>query len=159
MTPTEKDAWKQFWAIILCAVSLYMVLAAIFPRQAQAEEPTLWITSGMWSQHPNEDHYHYNQTNYGWGLAYENGNHTWVAGRYDNSLNQDSKYIGVINQPWRYRDLRFGYLAGFVSGYTKTPKFQMAVAPVVSYEYQNVGFNVIWVPSVVIAVQVKVKVF
>ena len=135
-----------------------LILLTTGIHDAKAGE--LWLTTGMWSQHPNQDHYHYNQTNYGIGLAYEvNPNLTYVVGEYENSLYQNSKYFGITNETYRIGDMHVGYLAGFVSGYTKTPKFQPMVAPMASYEYRGVGINLIWIPSVVTAIQLKVKVF
>lgn len=146
-----------FWlAVIFVAYVVILVTTGIHDAKAG----DLWITTGMWSQHPNQDHYHYNQTNYGIGIAYEvNHNLTYVAGEYENSLYQNSKYFGITNEPYRIGGAHIGYLAGFVSGYTKTPKFQPMVAPMASYEYKGVGINLIWVPSVVTAIQLKLKVW
>lgn len=149
-------AIRTFLAALLFSILAGLMLGA-FAQSAQADDE-LWLTSGMWSRHPNEDHYHYNQHNVGIGLAYTTGNqYTFVMGEYDNSLRQHSEYIGIINQPYTWGHWHFGYLAGFVSGYTKTPKFYPAVAPVVTLQYKYVGINLIVVPSVVTAVQVKVK--
>ena len=142
-------------------MSAFLILAALFPQTAQAEEPSVWVMSGMWSVHPNEDYYHYNQKNSGWGLAYEDHDHdhTYIVGDYFNSVRQDSKYIGMIHDPWSVGPVRFGYMAGLISGYSTSPRYIPVAAPMASYEYRGIGLNFVWVPSVVVAVQLKVKVW
>lgn len=132
-----------------------LALALALPLYANADD--LWVSTGLWSRHPNEDHYKYNQHNVGIGLSYEKNNYAFVLGEYDNSLRKHSDYIGVINYPYNLGPVRFGYLAGFVSGYTERPQFMPAVAPVVSYEYRSIGVNFVIIPSVVTAVQLKFK--
>lgn len=139
-------------------ILLLIFLSACSTCLADEPKDSLWLTSGMWSRHPNEDHYHYNQHNMGIGLSYEHNNYNFVLGEYDNSLRQHSDYIGIINHPWSVGQVKLGYLAGFVSGYSVHPQFMPAVAPVASYEFDNrIGVNLVVVPSVVTAIQVKVR--
>lgn len=119
----------------------------------------LWVTSGMWSRHNNEDHYHYRQNNTGLGLAYETPKYTFVVGEYDNSIKQHSDYFGVMHTPLKIGPVKIGYFAGLISGYTKNVKFFPMAAPMATYEYKGIGINFIWVPSVVAAVQLKIKVW
>lgn len=149
--------WARYLIVVLGVAALGIAIG-LWLTPAKADDG-LWITSGMWSRHPNEQHYQYNQHNVGIGLAYQRGNYNLVAGEYDNSLRHHSNYLGIINQPYSLGPVRIGYLAGFVSGYTKTPAFAPAVAPVLSYEYRKVGINLIVIPSVVTAIQLKIKVW
>lgn len=141
------------------AVGFLIVGSFLYPHLVHADE--LWVTSGMWSHHNNEDHYHYQQDNTGLGLAYKSDRfkYTFIAGEYLNSLDHHANYFGIINQPWSCGPVRIGYATGFVSGYTKTPRYEFAFAPMATYEFHGVGMNLIWVPSVVVAAQFKLRVW
>lgn len=134
-----------------------IVSSFLYPRLAKADE--LWITSGMWSRHNNEDYYHYKQNNSGIGLSYKHNDYDFVVGEYDNSIRKHSNYLGMIDTPLKCGQFRFGVFAGAVSGYTRNVKYFPVAAPVMVYEYHGIGVNFIWVPSVVASVQLKIKVW
>lgn len=144
-------------AVVSLIVAFLLTLG--LARLASADDGEVWVTSGMWSHHMNEDAHHYNQDNYGMGLQYERGHYSLVAGRYFNSLYHESTYVGMMDEPWRVWKARVGFAAVLVSGYTRTPRYEPAIAPAASLEFGHVGVNIIWVPSIVVAVQVKLRVW
>jgi len=141
--------------LILAFLTFIMVA---YSYKANADD-SIWITSGLWSRHPNEGYYKYNQHNVGIGIAYQTGAYTYTFGEYNNSLFKHSDYAGIITYPYSIGPVQIGYFAGAVSGYASSPKFYPAAAPMVSYEYHSFGINLIVIPSVVTALQLKIKVW
>ncbi len=138
--------------------SLVMALLIIFLcKPALAAEDSLWVTSGLRSWHTNEGYWHYRQNNDGIGLSYEMPHEiNIVAGTYMNSDNNRTNYLGAIYQPVDFFGVHLGVLGGFFSGYTSA-RLTTPLIPMASYEYRRVGINLFWVPSIVMALQLKVK--
>lgn len=98
----------------------------------------------------------YNENN--WGLGFEHTlTDSWraAAGIYRNSTRHDTVYVGGIYAPIRDYGFRVGAVLGLATGYNHSvvPLF----FPTLSYEYRDVGVNIILVPSSVVGLQLKWK--
>jgi hypothetical protein len=75
---------------------------------------------------------------------------TWsaTAGRYINSDNANSSYVGAYYQPWIVSGVKLGVVAGAFNGYPKALNggWFPAVLPVATLESGKFGLNVAWVP-------------
>jgi hypothetical protein len=133
------------------------LLVAFFCRPARAADDSLWVMTGFNSWHTNEGHWHNRQNNDGIGLSYEMPHDlNIVAGTYIDSNNNRSNYLGATYEPVDILGIHVGVLGGYVSGYSFA-KIIPPVIPTASYEYRRVGINLIWVPTVVTAVQLKIR--
>ena len=78
--------------------------------------------AGNWSVQLNGLSYHYdrsldlNEVNTGLGASYENGHLLTTGGWYKNSYSRTTVYA-FTGPTWRWHGVRFGVLAGVVSGY------------------------------------------
>ena len=112
----------------------------------------LWISPGMVSYHFDRD-MGFNESNEGLGIEYEiDKNWSFAAGRFKNSEYNHSNYITVAYQPIQAHGFKLGVVGGIMDGYmgidnklNKDP-FPMLL-PVVSYEYKNVGVNLMVIPE------------
>lgn len=145
------DTTRSFAALAI------VVLITCFCMPASAADDSLWVMTGFNSWHNNEGHWHNRQNNDGIGLSYEMPHDlNIVAGTYIDSNNKRSNYLGATYQPLDILGIHLGVLGGYVSGY----RFVSVIPPVIpfaSYEYRRVGINLIWVPTVLTAVQLKIK--
>ncbi len=131
---------KVFWA--LCCP---MALTAV---NAQQSTQQLWVNVGFYSRHFDQDK-GLRDANPGLGFEYRfHPNWSATAGRFINSNNRDSHYIGAYFQPWRAGSWRFGVVGGAFNGYPNANNggWFPAVLPVATWESDQVGMNVIFVP-------------
>ena len=127
----------------------------------------LWLNPGFLSYHWQRDK-DLNGDNYGIGADYR---FTTVlsatAGEFYNSNRETSKYAGIYYQPIALGPVRFGAALGGFNGYPneKNGGWFLAAIPVLSYEYERVGLNLMIVPSYKdrlygsLSFQLKLKVF
>lgn len=148
---------KLQWFLLIIWLLVAVMLGLLLYNSARADE--LWITSGFWSDHTNESAHRYNQNNTGWGVEYKTQELSYIAGEYDNSIFRNARYAGVVYEPWSVADINVGISGGLISGYSRKFAAVPVAAPSASFEFHGIGFNAIWVPSVVVAVQLKVKVW
>jgi hypothetical protein len=132
-----------------------LAFAMLLSMTATAQEPGLqiWITPGMISDHGSEQH-DYNEKNTGFGVeAFITPRHGLVAGRFENSNYEHSRYIGYH---WRPLQLPLGGLrlsAGMafalVDGYSDVNDGRPfpAVLPAVSAEFWRLGAHLIYVAN------------
>ena len=121
---------------------------------AQAETGTgfeakrLWVNGGFYSAHFDTDKGLRN-ANPGLGLEYR-WNEDWSAttGRFINSDNMHSSYVGAYYQPWTVSGWKLGVVGGVFNGYPKAFNggWFPAVLPVASWEGERFGLNVALVP-------------
>ncbi len=141
----------------LTATTVVALLIAILFRSALADDDSLWVTTGLRSWHTNEGYWHYRQNNDWLGLSYEMPHDiNVVAGTYMNSDYNRTNYLGAMYQPLNLFGVHVGLLGGFFSGYTSA-RLTTPLIPMASYEYRRVGVNLFWIPSIVTALQLKVK--
>lgn len=122
-----------------------MALTAV---NAQQSTQQLWVNVGFYSRHFDQDK-GLRDANPGLGFEYRfHPNWSATAGRFINSNNRDSHYIGAYFQPWRSGSWRFGVVGGAFNGYPNANNggWFPAVLPVATWESDQVGMNVIFVP-------------
>ena len=131
-------------ACLLCAG----VAGLMSPAHAQFDAKRLWVNAGFYSAHFDTDQGLRN-ANPGLGFEYRI-NDTWsaTAGRFINSNNANSSYVGAYYQPWSFAGVKLGVVAGAFNGYPKAFNggWFPAVLPVATLESGNFGLNVALVP-------------
>ena len=115
---------------------------------AELEPARLWLNAGFYSAHFDSDKGLRN-ANPGIGAEYPLDD-TWAltAGRFINSDNAHSNYVGAYYQPWTLAGARLGVVGGAFNGYPKAWNggWFPAVLPVASWEGQHLGLNIVLVP-------------
>lgn len=161
MTRPEKQ-----WILLIYAVAAILFL--FFHPNAFADDETIWLTTGEWSRHnhnvncpyagvPCQEKYRQNNT--GVGFQYDlDKDRSLVAGWYNNSVHRETVYMGMTYAPLHLGRAKFGVMGAMVTGYTEFIPAVPIASIYGSYEYERFGLNVFWLPSVVIAVQLKVKI-
>jgi len=159
----------DFHVLLVIVLGLFMVF---FVMESRADEESLWLTTGEWSRHDhNTDctawttpqcREKYRQNNTGLGIQFNlDADSSFVAGWYNNSVHRESVYMGMTYAPWHIGGAKFGVMGAMATGYTQYG-FPPAI-PIASlygsYEYERFGLNMFWLPTVVVAIQLKVKVF
>ena len=119
-----------------------------FAANAEPDLGKVWINAGFYSAHFDASKGLRN-ANPGLGVEYSLDD-TWslTAGRFINSDNAHSTYLGAYYQPWRLGEWKLGVVGGAFNGYPKAfdGGWFPAVLPVASWEAKNVGINVMLVP-------------
>jgi hypothetical protein len=108
----------------------------------------LWVNAGFYSAHFDQDK-DLRNANPGLGLEYRlNTDWSLTGGRFINSDNAHSSYLGAYYQPWNFAGARWGVVAGAFNGYPKAygGGWFPAVIPVASWERGLLGLNVALVP-------------
>jgi hypothetical protein len=128
---------------------LALVLLACAPlAHAEFEASRLWLNAGFYSAHFDTNKGLRN-ANPGLGFEYKVDD-TWsaTAGRFINSDNAHSSYIGAYYQPWTVAGAKLGVVGGAFNGYPKAFNggWFPAVIPVATWEGQRFGLNVALVP-------------
>lgn len=128
-------------------LALVLLLAAGLAR-ADFDAQRLWLNPGFYSAHFDTDKGLRN-ANPGLGIEYRLDD-TWsaTAGRFINSDDRHSSYIGAYYQPWTFAGARLGVVGGAFNGYPKAFNggWFPAIIPVASWEGQRFGLNVALVP-------------
>jgi hypothetical protein len=116
--------------------------------QAELDTKRLWVNAGFYSAHFDTDKGLRN-ANPGLGFEYKL-NDAWsaTAGRFINSDNANSSYIGAYYQPWTVSGIKLGMVGGAFNGYPKAfdGGWFPAVIPVATWEGERFGMNVALVP-------------
>jgi len=127
-------------------LALLLLLASSVAR-ADVEASRLWLNAGFYSAHFDTDKGLRN-ANPGLGAEYKL-DETWAltAGRFINSNDAHSSYVGAYYQPWTLR-APWGVVGGAFNGYPRAFNggWFPAVIPVASWEGQRFGLNVALVP-------------
>lgn len=120
-----------------------------FSAQADFQADRLWVNAGFYSAHFDTDKGLRN-ANPGLGFEYKLDD-TWstTAGRFVNSNNAHSSYVGVYYQPWRWGSVKLGMVGGAFNGYPKAFEggWFPALIPTASWESAHWGLNMALVPS------------
>ena len=123
-------------------------LLAAGPAHAEIDSSQLWLNAGFYSAHFDRDKGLRN-ANPGLGFEYPlNGNWSATAGRFINSDNRHSSYLGAYYQPWHLGRWKFGGVVGVFNGYPKAfdGGWFPAVLPVATWEGERIGANIAFVP-------------
>ena len=128
-------------------LALVLLTAAGLAR-ADLDSSRLWLNAGFYSAHFDTNKGLRN-ANPGLGFEYKVDD-TWsaTAGRFINSDNAHSSYIGAYYQPWTLAGAKLGVVGGAFNGYPKAFNggWFPAVIPVATWEGPHVGLNVALVP-------------
>jgi hypothetical protein len=148
-----------------------VVSAADTPGYISIAEPKpiseLWLNPGFYSYHFQKDK-GLNNSNFGLGGEYRYTTTSSVMlGFFDNSDRQTSRYVGWCWQPLGLGPFRVGAVVGAIDGYPNMLDggWFAAVIPTASFEYKNIGANLLFVPSYkdrlygAISLQLKFRVF
>jgi hypothetical protein len=115
---------------------------------AQTEASKIWVNAGFYSAHFDTNKGLRNP-NPGIGIEYSLDD-TWslTTGRFTNSDNAHSNYLGAYYQPWHVGAFKLGVVGGAFNGYPKAFNggWFPAVLPVASWESRNLGMNLMLVP-------------
>ena len=128
---------------------LALALLASAPlAQAEFDASRLWLNAGFYSAHFDTGKGLRN-ANPGLGFEYKLDD-SWsaTAGRFINSDNAHSNYIGAYYQPWTVAGAKLGVVGGAFNGYPKAFNggWFPAIIPVATWEGQRFGLNVALVP-------------
>jgi hypothetical protein len=127
----------------------------------------LWLNPGMFSYHFDRER-SFNSRNIGFGAEYRYSTvASFTLGTYRNSYHESSNYMGAYWQPIQLGVFKFGAVAGFFNGYSKTNDggWFPALIPALTYEGERFGVNLLMVPSIPdkvagsLSVQFKFKAF
>jgi hypothetical protein len=131
----------RFWGVLFG-------LLLSFAANAESDLGKVWINAGFYSVHFDANKGLRN-ANPGLGFEYALDD-SWrvTAGRFINSDNAHSNYLGAYYQPWHIGDFKLGLVGGAFNGYPKAFNggWFPAVLPVASLESRNIGLNVMLVP-------------
>lgn len=109
--------------------ALWVCLALALSGSAHADT---WATFGFLSAHSEPG---YNGFNPGLGIEHEIGKRaTVVAGAYENSYSERSRYIGAGLVATTVHDVRLGIVAGVVDGYRDHYRYSEVCDPACHYE-------------------------
>lgn len=127
---------------------LMLGLLACGTANAQLDLSKVWVNPGFYSAHFDANKGLRN-ANPGLGIEYPlDDTLSFTAGRFINSDSAHSTYLGTYYQPWRSGHFKWGVVGGVFNGYPKAfdGGWFPAVLPVVSWESQQLGLNVMLVP-------------
>ena len=116
--------------------------------QAEFQADCLWLNAGFYSAHFDTNKGLRN-ANPGIGAEYTlNANWSLTAGRFTNSNDATSHYVGAYYQPWTYQGVKLGVVGGGFNGYPKAFNggWFPAIIPTATYEGGHWGLNVALVP-------------
>ena len=128
-------------ACLLCASSALTAHADFYAKR-------LWVNAGFYSAHFDTEKGLRN-ANPGIGVEYRiDPQWSATAGRFRNSDNADSSYVGVYYQPWTYAGVQLGGVIGAFNGYPNAFNggWFPAVIPTATLESGHWGLNVALVP-------------
>ncbi len=124
------------------------LLGLSLSAHADLQADRLWVNAGFYSAHFDTDKGLRN-ANPGIGFEYRLDD-TWsaTAGRFRNSNDANSSYVGVYCQPWTWAGMKLGVVAGAFNGYpnAKNGGWFPALIPTASLERGHWGLNVALVP-------------
>lgn len=136
------------WGPCLRAVGLAVLATMGGAAKAEFDASRFWVNTGFYSAHFDTDQGLRN-ANLGIGVEYRIDN-TWsaTAGRFRNSDNANSNYVGAYYQPWTWAGVKLGVVAGAFNGYPNAYKggWFPALIPTASLEGRHWGLNVALVP-------------
>eukprot|EP01034_Spumella_vulgaris_P033835 gene33835-41741_t len=127
----------------LKAVSLALLCTLGGPAKAEFDASRLWVNAGFYSAHFDTDKGLRN-ANPGLGLEYTlDERWSLTAGRFINSNDRNSSYVGAYYQPWQLGPLKLGVVGGAFNGYPNAFNggWFPALIPTATYESGHWGLN------------------
>jgi len=129
-------------------LSLLGACMAALSAHAEFDTQRLWVNAGFYSAH-FDTHKGLRNANPGIGVEYRiDPSWSATAGRFRNSNNADSSYVGVYYQPWTYAGFKWGGVVGAFNGYPNAFNggWFPALIPTATLESGHWGLNVALVP-------------
>lgn len=146
-------------AAVLFGLGFLILSSALSPAQAEDIE-SIWLTTGEWSRHTDDDKHHYRQNNTGIGVQFVlNEDQSVVAGYYHNSIHHETVYAGFAYTPLHIGPTKFGVIGAMATGYYQYLPAVPIGGLLASCEYEKVGVNFMWLPQVVVAIQLRFKIY
>jgi hypothetical protein len=150
--------------------AIYLGLILILCAQnAHADEISVWLTTGEWSHHNNgirtdmhgqNPQPRYRENNTGAGIEIVTSEDTTVkVGYYANSIHKQTVYWGGTYTPLRAGPIKIGIVGAMATGYCDYIPATPIAGLIGSVDNGRVGLNVLWMPTVVIAIQLKARIF
>jgi hypothetical protein len=127
----------------------------------------LWLNAGFYSFHFDANK-GLNNANYGLGVEYRySTTSSLTVGQFYNSDRESSHYAGMYWEPLTWGKVKMGAVIGAFDGYPRMLNggWFPAVIPIACVEFERVGANIAFVPSIqnrlygAISVQLKVKLY
>jgi hypothetical protein len=134
---------------VLCLACVFALLC-VPVASAQSMSPSVWITPGFYTFHFDRNR-GLRDPNPGLGFEYSfDADVRLTAGRFLNSDNAYSNYLGVYYQPWRFGSVKLGAAVGLFNGYPNAYDggWFPALLPVASWEGEKLGVNLAIVPEI-----------
>lgn len=160
----------QIDLVLLTAASILFFVFCVGSSEARADDVVgVWLTTGEWSRHQENTncpwkgspcHDRYRQNNTGIGIQIDlNRDQSVVAGYYHNSIYRETVYAGMTYTPFHLGDAHFGVIGAMATGYYQYLPAVPIGGVYATYEVNGVGIGVMWLPTVVVAINLKVKIF
>ena len=127
---------------------LPLICLAAAPAQAAWEASRLWVNAGFYSAHFDRQK-GLRDANPGFGVEYRiDENWSATAGRFINSNDAHSSYLGAYYQPWTVSGVKLGLVGGAFNGYPNAFNggWFPAIIPTATLERGHWGLNVALVP-------------
>ena len=132
-----------------CLIVLGLSLCANVAH-AELDWKNAWVNAGFYTYHFEKDKQLEN-TNLGLGIEVPiDATYSVTAGRFHNSDNAKSNYVGVYVMPYQMGPAKLGAVVGAFNGYPNAYDggWFPALIPVAAIEGAQFGLNVAFVPSI-----------
>lgn len=155
------------------AIVVIVKCAALLAASAAASEsnPEVWLSPGFFSYHFDRN-LALRENNWGVGAEVKlEPAHVLMAGRFLNSENERSRYLGYQWRPLNWQpggtEIRAGVVIAALDGYPRVRNggWYVAPLPIVSFEARRLGVNLTAVPTIedrlhgALIVQIKLRVW
>lgn len=153
---------KVQWDSVLYVITFFWFFIFVsFMDNANADDiEGMWLTTGEWSRHNDESKHQYRQNNTGIGVQFDlNSDQSVVAGYYNNSIHRETVYMGMTYTPFHLGDAKFGVVGAMATGYCQYVPAVPIGGAYATYEQGRFGVGFMWLPTVVMAVNLKIRLF
>lgn len=127
------------------SLSLWMGFA-----HAELDWKNAWVNAGFYTYHFEKDKQLEN-TNLGLGIEVPiDATYSVTAGRFHNSDNATSNYVGMYVMPYQMGSAKIGAVVGAFNGYPNAYDggWFPALIPVVAFEGPQLGLNMAFIPTI-----------
>jgi len=152
LPPVRKIAFTRLLQILICIVATSISLSSNAEILSIIESKSIseiWLNPGAYSYHFQKDK-GFDNNNIGLGGEYRySTTGSVMLGFFHNSDRNTSHYVVWHWQPLELGPVHLGAVVGVVDGYPQMLDggWFPAVIPMLSVEYQNIGANLLLVPS------------
>ena len=135
--------------MLRCFAVLWLSFWANFAH-AEVDWKNAWVNAGFYTYHFEKDKQLEN-TNLGLGVEVPiDATYSLTAGRFHNSDNAKSNYVGMYVMPYRVGYAKIGAVVGAFNGYPNAYEggWFPALIPVAAFEGSQLGLNVAFIPTI-----------